>query len=152
MSKKAAIEALDDLLLDLMSSDEIFGGKVVVLGRDFRQTLPVVCNGSKSKTVNACFVNSSLLPHLEKLQLTDNMQARLDQLFTQFLLKAGDGLEKSEIQDSIKIPPSILIKYNNETDALQALMDAVYPDLNQLSQNAESSLNRAILTTKKSLC
>ncbi|XP_071918824.1 uncharacterized protein [Coffea arabica] len=148
MSKRAAIEALDDLLQDLMSSDDIFGGKVVVLGGDFRQTLPVVCNGSKSQTVNACLINSYLWPHLEKLQLTDNMRARLDPSFTQFLLKVGDGLEKSEIQDCIQIPPSILIKYDNETDSLQPLIGVVYPDLNQLSQNADSSLNRAILSTK----
>nr|XP_027071682.1 uncharacterized protein LOC113696471 [Coffea arabica] len=37
MSKKAAIEALDDLLRDLMNSEEVSGGKVVVLGGDFRQ-------------------------------------------------------------------------------------------------------------------
>ncbi|KAJ9557182.1 hypothetical protein OSB04_011796 [Centaurea solstitialis] len=34
--KRSAIEALDDLLRDLMDSTEIFGGKVVVLGGDFR--------------------------------------------------------------------------------------------------------------------
>ena len=41
MSKRSAIEALNDLLQDLMNSSEIFGGKVVVFGGDFRQTLPL---------------------------------------------------------------------------------------------------------------
>ncbi|CAI9296199.1 unnamed protein product [Lactuca saligna] len=45
MAKRSALEALDDLLQDLMDSTEIFGGKVVVLSGDFRQTLPVVRNG-----------------------------------------------------------------------------------------------------------
>ena len=41
------IEALDTLLKDLMNTKALFGGKVLVLGGDFRQTLPVVCSGKK---------------------------------------------------------------------------------------------------------
>ena len=37
----SAIEALNDLLQVLMNSSKIFGGKVVVFGGDFRQTLPL---------------------------------------------------------------------------------------------------------------
>ena len=84
---------MDDLLKDTMNSSEIFGGKVVVFGRDFRQTLLIVHSGTKAKIVNACLVNSLLWPQLQKLQLTEDMRAKLDPLFTQFLLKIGDGLE-----------------------------------------------------------
>nr|GEV52828.1 ATP-dependent DNA helicase pfh1-like [Tanacetum cinerariifolium] len=49
MAKRNAILALNDLLQDLMDLTELFGGKVVVLGGDFRQTLSVVCKGTKSK-------------------------------------------------------------------------------------------------------
>lgn len=55
--KRQAIEALDDLLQDLMESTKIFGGKVVVLGGDFWQTLPVVRNGSKHDIITACITN-----------------------------------------------------------------------------------------------
>ena len=82
MSKKAAIEALDDLLRDLMNSEEVFGGKVVVFGGDFRQTLPVVRKGTKAEMINACLINSPLWHKLEKLQLIENMRAKLDPLFT----------------------------------------------------------------------
>ena len=47
MAKKNMIEALDTLLKDLMNTKALFGGKVLVLGGDFRQTLPVVCSGKK---------------------------------------------------------------------------------------------------------
>nr|XP_043618644.1 ATP-dependent DNA helicase pif1-like [Erigeron canadensis] len=57
MAKRTAIEALDDLLQDLMDSKELFGGKVVVLGGDFRQTLPVVRKGTKAETIDACLTN-----------------------------------------------------------------------------------------------
>ncbi|CAI9303740.1 unnamed protein product [Lactuca saligna] len=60
MAKRQAIEALDDLLQDLMESSEIFGGKVVVLGGDFRQTLPVVRNGSKYDTIAAYLITKSI--------------------------------------------------------------------------------------------
>ena len=42
MAKKYAIEAVDRTLQDIMGNKEPFGGKVVVLGGDFRQVLPVV--------------------------------------------------------------------------------------------------------------
>ena len=74
MSKRSAIEALNDLMQDLMNSSEIFGGKVVVFGGDFRQTLPIVRRGNQSETINACIINSPLWPSLKKLQLTENMR------------------------------------------------------------------------------
>ncbi|XP_075103706.1 uncharacterized protein LOC142178275 [Nicotiana tabacum] len=42
MAKKRMIELLDSLLKDLMESTILFGGKVVVFGDDFKQTLSVV--------------------------------------------------------------------------------------------------------------
>ena len=73
MSKKIAIEALNDLLKDLMDSIEIFGGKVVVFEGDFRQTLLVVRKGTKSEIISACLINSPIWDKLEKLNLIENM-------------------------------------------------------------------------------
>nr|XP_027122017.1 ATP-dependent DNA helicase PIF3-like [Coffea arabica] len=148
MSKKAAIEALDDLLRDLMNSEEIFGGKVVVLGGDFRQTLPVVRKGTKAEMINACLINSPLWHKLEKLQLTENMRAKLDPLFTQFLLKIGDGTQETDENDIVKLPFSIVVNYNNETDAIEKLINIVYPEFKDPSKKLHCSQNRAILTTK----
>lgn len=47
MAKKNIIEAFYSLLKDIMDSNILFGGKVVVFGGDFRQTLPVVRSGKK---------------------------------------------------------------------------------------------------------
>ncbi|XP_027101097.1 ATP-dependent DNA helicase PIF1-like [Coffea arabica] len=58
ISKQASIEGLDDLLKNIMNSSEILGEKVVVLGGDFRQMLPIVCSGTKVETINACLINS----------------------------------------------------------------------------------------------
>ena len=45
MMGKHAIMVLDKLLRDLLKVDKL-GGKVVLFGGDFRQTLPVVKRGS----------------------------------------------------------------------------------------------------------
>ena len=77
MCKRSAIGALSDFLRNFMNSDKIFGGKVIDLWGDFRQALPVVCKGSQYETVATSLINSPIWPVLEKLELTQNMRARL---------------------------------------------------------------------------
>ncbi|XP_020987992.1 uncharacterized protein LOC107493251 [Arachis duranensis] len=66
MTNKLAFEALDRTLRDIMVSvsdrnkDLPFGGKVVVLGGDFRQVLLVIPKGSRAEIVMAS-INSSVL-------------------------------------------------------------------------------------------
>ncbi|GBN02812.1 hypothetical protein AVEN_126565-1 [Araneus ventricosus] len=43
-----AFLAVDRLLKDLTKCDEPFGGKIILLGGDFRQVLPVILRGSRS--------------------------------------------------------------------------------------------------------
>ena len=52
-----ALELVDRLLKDLMDSNLPFGGKVVALGGDFFQVLPVVRKVSLPQIVNASSVN-----------------------------------------------------------------------------------------------
>ncbi|GJU57873.1 ATP-dependent DNA helicase PIF1-like protein [Tanacetum coccineum] len=150
MAKRSAIEALNDLLQDLMNSTELFGGKVVVLGRDFRQTLLVVRKGTKSETLDACITNSPIWPSLQKLWLEEIMRALLDPIFTEFLLKIGNGTETSHKNDLVNIPPSMLIQTHLDKDPLDALIDCVYPNTQLHSLTTPCYLNRAILTTKNS--
>lgn len=42
MINKNCLEALDRSLQDICSSSAPFGGKVLIMGGDFRQVLPVV--------------------------------------------------------------------------------------------------------------
>jgi ATP-dependent DNA helicase PIF1 len=51
MAPKYALDALDLLLRDIMQCDRPFGGKVVVLGGDFRQVLPVVRHASRAQLI-----------------------------------------------------------------------------------------------------
>ena len=49
MASIRALKAIDKLLRDIMNNNILFGGKVFVMGGDFRQTPPVVNKGSRAK-------------------------------------------------------------------------------------------------------
>nr|XP_027083711.1 uncharacterized protein LOC113706012 [Coffea arabica] len=147
MAKKYAIESFDRLLKDLLNSDSIFGGKVIVFGGDFRQTLPVVRKGQREDYISASLVNSYLWPHLEKIRLTENMRARSDPSFSDFLLKIGDGTEPTILDNKIKFPSSMLIPFIDDTTSLNLLINTVYPSLFEFLTSSSAVTNRAILST-----
>ena len=96
--KKDILEAINKLLKNLMRSSTIFGGKVMVLSGDFRQTLPVI-EGVNSEILTA---ESSLLTcdlftkNFERRKLSINMRARAeDEDFKKWLLCVGSGIEES---------------------------------------------------------
>mgnify|MGYP003702509971 CR=1 FL=1 len=70
MTHRRCFEALDRTLRDLLSgqtpSNSIvpFGGKVIILGGDFRQILPVIRKGSRASIVDASITNSPLWGHV----------------------------------------------------------------------------------------
>ena len=80
MTNKQCFEAFDRSLKDIMSEvtqeavNIPFGGKVVVLGGDPKQILPVVQNGSKSQIINASIIKSYLWNNVKILFLTENMR------------------------------------------------------------------------------
>ncbi|CAN1797444.1 ATP-dependent DNA helicase PIF1 [Linum perenne] len=70
-----------------------FGGKVVLLGGDFRQTLPVVPNGSREDNINATLPRSYLWTFCTLLHLRINMRITMfDGLtFPDWVLAVGNG-------------------------------------------------------------
>ena len=82
MTHRRCFEALDRSLHDVMAGydesagDRVFGGKVVVLGGDFRQILPVVEGGNHTKIVSACILNSPIWKFIEILCLKENMRLK----------------------------------------------------------------------------
>ncbi|KAH0650144.1 hypothetical protein KY284_030056 [Solanum tuberosum] len=99
MAKKKLIETFDSFLKDIMNTDTLFGGKVVVFGGDFRQTLPVIQNGKKEDFINESLLNSTIWDHLEKYQLVQNMCAKIDPTFCEYLLKIGSGKQSVNALD-----------------------------------------------------
>ena len=87
-----------------MNNDPLFGGKIVIVAGDGRQTLPIVGHGSQSDIVDSVIFNSELWTDVEKFKLSKNMhiQCILEehdpqetpewlQLFHDKLLQIGEG-------------------------------------------------------------
>ncbi|RCN40973.1 hypothetical protein ANCCAN_13078 [Ancylostoma caninum] len=93
MAPKCALEAVDVLLRDIMQNDKPFGGKLFIIGGDFRQVLPIVEHGRREDFVDAC-VKRSVLWSLFKVHcLQANMRARdAGRDWHDFLLDIGNAV------------------------------------------------------------
>ncbi|XP_075083233.1 uncharacterized protein LOC142166985 [Nicotiana tabacum] len=142
------IELLDLLLKDLMDSTILFGGKVIVLGGDFRQTLSVVRNGKKEDFINESLLYSHIWEELERLRLFENMRAKDDPSFCNYLLRIGNREEKVNSTNKIEIPTSLIILYTTEKESLDKLFAIIYPDVHIFFSSSCYTSSRIILTTK----
>ncbi|XP_027127758.1 uncharacterized protein [Coffea arabica] len=133
-----------------MDSNLPFGGKVVVFGGDFRQTLPVIERATKHVLIESSFPNSILWSTLHKLKLTQNIRAMLDLVFSQFLLRIGEGREPVDANGEIALSPDIVIPYYYKDQSLNRLVESVFPDLQLYSKDPYRMINRCILDPKNS--
>ena len=149
MIHRYCLEALDHTLRDIMDVKEPFGGKVVVIGGDYRQVLPVIQHASKPQIIDSVLSSSRLWRDFEIHKLTENMRcASADEAtreFVQWLLALGEGkLQKityNDCTDNITIPKQFLIP----GDDLTALIATIYPDVQRSNGDAKYFVNRAIL-------
>ncbi|KAL7117461.1 hypothetical protein ACP275_03G072900 [Erythranthe tilingii] len=148
MANRHTVEAFEFLLSDLCDSPFPFGGKIVLFGGDFRQTLPIVAGGSRDLLIGASLVSSVLWQDIRRLQLSENMRAKTDPDFANLLLRVGNGVETFMFDNNIRLPSHMLVPFVDETTSLDCLIGHVYPDLNISMQNPLAFVNRAILTTK----
>ncbi|XP_057433347.1 uncharacterized protein LOC130726131 [Lotus japonicus] len=160
MLNKHCFEALDRSLNDIIKTqsthgyDIPFGGKVVVLGGDFRQILPVISKGSRSEIVGSAINSSYLWKHCKVMKLTVNMilqnatstssPAEIKE-FADWLLQVGDGTVKTidEEETLIEIPPDLLIEQCKEP--LLELVNFAHPKLAHNLQKNSFFQERAIL-------
>ncbi|XP_023763602.1 uncharacterized protein LOC111912091 [Lactuca sativa] len=78
MAKRHALEAVDRTMKDITGVMLPFGGKIMVLGGDFRQVLLVVRRGTRAQTVDSSIRMSPLWSSIIKLRLTINMRVPED--------------------------------------------------------------------------
>ncbi|GJU78954.1 DNA helicase [Tanacetum coccineum] len=75
MNDLQCFEALDKSLRDIRTaSHSLFGGKSVILGGDFRQTLRVKKRASKMEVISSCIFVSELWSHFKVFTLKENMR------------------------------------------------------------------------------
>ena len=62
-----ALDAIDRSLQDITGNNECFGGKVMLLGGDFRQVLPVVPCATETVVIDTCLKKSILWQHFQQM-------------------------------------------------------------------------------------
>ncbi|XP_057418166.1 uncharacterized protein LOC130712347 [Lotus japonicus] len=160
MLKKYCFEALDVTLRDLLRSKnednahKPFGGKVVILGGDFRQILPIITRESRQEIVESTVNSSSLWKHCKVMKLTKNMRLTAAETadeaikikdFADWILKIGndDHPDSGAGEYEVQIPPDLLIP--NSPDPLMELIRYTYRDLAHKMKDPHFFQDRAIL-------
>jgi ATP-dependent DNA helicase PIF1 len=144
MLPKHGLRCIDFLLKELMQNDRPFGGKVIVIGGDFRQTLPVVARGKQTDVIEMCIKSSDLWQHFMQISLITNMRSKGEDEFNKWLLDVGVGALpqiESLPECMIEIPQNMTILEDEN------IIEAIYGnDLTTLSM--EEMAKRVILCTK----
>ncbi len=131
----AALDCLDRLLHDLCRGDRPFGGKILLLGGDFRQILPVLPHAEPAEVVANTILHHYTMRDgtFQKFSLTENMRlsrdARDSATHRDWLLRLGEGsLDGSpDLQaPSISLPSQLCMP---DGQPLEALIDWTYPDV-----------------------
>jgi hypothetical protein len=139
-----AVEAVDRTMQDACGNNRPFGGKIVLLAGDFKQTLPVIPKGSKEDIINATIQRSYLWDNIEILTLTENMRLQQGNAdaheFAQWLLDIGHGRNMVENGNDIELLPGMRV------DDEDTLLDTIYPAINTSPPPPpEYFMNRMIL-------
>ena len=143
MSSKHIVNAVDVCLRDIMGVDRPFGGKLVVFGGDFRQTLCVVEHGNRAMEVDECLKSSELWADINTRKLKTNMRVAMNQnadnrarlhRWKEYLLQIGNGqrldvpecvLAALRTDDVVPLPPNIV----SDAKTADELIDQIYPNL-----------------------
>ena len=91
MIPKKTLEIVDNTLRDFTFTDEPFGGKLIVLGGDFQQILPVVKSGFRNTIIEETVKSSYLWSLFNISNLKINIRTQNND-FASFLLNIGDGI------------------------------------------------------------
>lgn len=146
------LNMMDRWLRPLMKTDELMGGKLVVLMHDFKQILPVVPGGKKVHILNASVFNSVVWKDITKLHLTNNMRVQklIDaypererelRAHAQWLLDLGNGTLPCVYQNVIELPQQMICT------TMEELESKVYNDLEANYTNPNYLYKRAIMST-----
>ncbi len=138
MMARHVYEAVDRTLRDIMQIDAPFGGKLMVLGGDFRQILPVIPCAGTAEVVATCINRASFWPCVRVLRLRENMRvSRSEQQgadaselrgWAQFLERIGDGTEPTSVvggvEDCVRLPDAICLPHDART--VGVLVDSIF--------------------------
>ncbi|GJR63532.1 DNA helicase [Tanacetum coccineum] len=160
MNDRRCFETLDRTLKDIMDRpDQLFGGKSVILGGDFRQTLPVKKGASKLEIVASSLAESQLWHHFKVCILRENMrlaqpgksqeELSLTRAFAEWLLDIGNGNigepDTADPQNSswVHIPKAFSIQ-DDEND-ISKLISFIYDEHTLQNPTTQELQQKAIV-------
>jgi PIF1-like helicase len=121
MLPKDALRCIDLVLREVMQSQIPFGGKMIVIGGDFSQTLPVVPQGKPADIIEACLISSPLWNLFAQLSFVSNMRSEGQNEFNQWLLDKGvsslPAVENTP-ENAVKIPSQMITENNIVSEIL----------------------------------
>lgn len=131
MAHKRALEALDRTLKDLRCNTSRFGGTMILLAGDFRQTLPVIPRSTAADEISACLKQSYLWSSVKKLRLSTNMRVALQndpsaKIFSNQLLAIGNGEVLVDISTGLISFPQNFCHF---TTTKEELITNVFPNI-----------------------
>jgi len=110
MASGLALECVNRLFQEVMRTETTFGGTTVLLGGDFRQTLPILPGADSAATVQGSLKHSKLWHEFQQLKLTTNVRS-LDPEYSEWLMMLGNGDLSNEDgldPDVIEIPEQMI--------------------------------------------
>lgn len=127
MAHKLAFNAVDRSFREIRGNILPFGGMTVILGGDWKQTLPVIEFSTPSHQINATIKTADWWPDFHQFDLTINQRAIDDIQYARLLEQIGTGALNQNNSDSIALPDD-LFAHGNEVDDL---IDFTFPELNE---------------------
>ncbi|XP_042913608.2 ATP-dependent DNA helicase PIF1-like [Parasteatoda tepidariorum] len=149
MAHKHSLEALNRTLKDIRNNDKLFGGTLLLLSGDFRQTLPAIPRSAYSDEVNACLKSSPMWSNVEEVQLKVNMRVQTlrdpsAETFSKQLLDIGDGKVTKDETGCIKLPDDFF----TIIDSQNVLINIIFPEVHAQYIHHEWLAERVILAAK----
>ncbi|GJY96377.1 DNA helicase [Tanacetum coccineum] len=163
MNDRRCFEALDRCLKDVLDNpNTLFGGKSIMLGGDFRQTLPVKKKASKAEVLDASITRSYIWPEFKTYTLKKNMRLyqpgiteaekmRIDH-FSTWLLAIGNGtigdVDTTESLDTFKVELPIDLCIQDSDTAITELINFIYTPDTFIRPTAADLQKKAIVCPK----
>ena len=91
MANRSVLTCVEETCRQVMGSTLPFGGKVIILLGDFRQTCPVIRRGTRAEVINASISRSVVWPNFRIYRLSTPIRNAEDPPFAAFVDAIGDG-------------------------------------------------------------
>ncbi|XP_056697998.1 uncharacterized protein [Spinacia oleracea] len=108
--------------------------------------LPVLPRKTQLEAVAVSLVSSSLWPKLTKSRLTENIRAREDPGFYEFLLALGNGELQTPDNSLVHLPSEVLKPLEDGKDPITDLTTLTFPELDLNNFSSDIFTTREILT------